>query len=234
MFCFFMQGERPRIPLFGSSIGNIIYKLFQEVKMNISDNKLDQLVLSAIQAMEAMDVDGLKPRAISISSFLKGAESSPFYEVYKRFPKICGSVKASPKRVKEACQRLIESKKIIENNSSGRGYYTVYSDTTTFLSNCSAAELSLIEIVKKYLQKKIKNLKISDKTSRYTFLDSDKISGDGIEYAWMWFTRIDGALVFRYKFNQNDTDRTVYEKNNITVNDFQLQTIYNIVDFIVK
>ncbi len=202
--------------------------------MEISNQKLDQLVFSAIQTIESMDVEGLKPRAISISSFLKGAELSPFYEHYKKFPQICGAIKVSPKKVKESCQRLIDDKKIVENNSSGRSYYAVYSDKTTFLSNCSPAELVWIENVKNYIQKKINNLKVYDKTNRYTFLDVDKLSNDGIEYSWMWFVRVDGSLIFRYKFNQNDNDRTVYEKNNIVVNDLQMQTIYNIIDFIVK
>ncbi len=104
---------------------------------------------------------------------------------------------------------------------------------TTFLSTCSKSEIKLIKTIQAYINKKIANLKICDKVNRYTFMDTEIKAADGIEYSWMWIVRSNGYLTFRYKFNQNDTDRTLYEKNNVIINEFQMQTIFNIIDFII-
>ncbi len=202
--------------------------------MVANDNKkTDKLVLSAIEAIESINEEGLKPRVISISSFLKGASSSPYYECYKKFPKICGAIKLSPQEVKESCLRLIDGAKIVENKSNGRSYYTICTKDTTFLSTCSKSEIKLIKAIQAYINKKIANLKICDKVNRYTFMDTEIKAADGIEYSWMWIVRSNGYLTFRYKFNQNDTDRTLYEKNNVIINEFQMQTIFHIIDFII-
>ena len=58
----------------------------------MTDNKLDLLVLLAVQYIEQEKNYNMKPYPKTIASFLMGAKSSPFYDFFKKHPDVCGSV----------------------------------------------------------------------------------------------------------------------------------------------
>ncbi len=201
------------------------------IKLN---RKIDKLVISAISAIEKMNIPRLKPRIITLTSFIKGTQKSPYYEYYKKYTDICGQLNVSKNDIVLSCNRLVEKNKIVETNNGGRSFYKTSSKQDSFLSNCSKNEQHFIKQIENYITNKNSNFVVYDKTNRYIFTDEKQISKDNISYAWVWFTRINGELVFKYKFNQNDNEKSLYNNNVIVVNSFQLQTIFNLIDFVLK
>ncbi len=103
---------------------------------------------------------------------------------------------------------------------------------TSFFRNVQKKEKEFIEEIEKFARQKIAGLNVEDKGARYTFTDKNQVMGD-VVYAWMWFIKSDGKLIFRYKFDQNEKNAENYKDNQIIVNEMHLKTIKNIIELLV-
>lgn len=74
--------------------------------------KLDSLVLKAIKCIDDSMLKSIRPRAHTITSFLKGSVKSPFYYFYQRHQDVCGKYPdILVKNVDQSLQRLIKQQK---------------------------------------------------------------------------------------------------------------------------
>ena len=194
--------------------------------------KIDNLVFKAIKAIESHDEESFKPRDKTIASFLKGAKTSPFYSYYAAHPDICGSIKLTLDEVNLACKRLKNDERIEKIKTSGSPYYKIIC-APSFLMTCTKDEKKYIKKIGDYILTTYPNMRCVEKTYRVAYQNPSVLGDNGILFSHMWFTRQNKQLVFRYKKAQNDSEKSTYKNNTIIVNEVQLQTIINIIDFLL-
>lgn len=195
-------------------------------------NSNDELVLRTIQVIQSYDEERFKPKDKTISSFLKGAVSSPFYSYYVSHPDLCGAVRMTVKEVNHACARLINDEKIEIIHSDGLPYYKAIV-APLFLSTCNNDELEYIESVGKYILNTYTYMQCTEKVNRITYQNPNILGENSILFSHMWFTKQNGQLVFRYKKFQNDSEKSLYKDNTIIANKLQKKTIINVIDFLL-
>jgi len=194
--------------------------------------KIDTLVFMAIKAIESHNDDSFKPRDKTIASFLKGAKTSPFYSHYSAHPDICGSIKLTSNEVNLACKRLKNDERIEKITTAGSPYYKTIS-SPSFLMTCTKDEKKYIKKIGDYILTTYPHMQCVEKTHRVTYQNPSILGENGILFSHMWFTRQNEQLVFRYKKAQNDSEKSTYKNNTIIANEVQLQTIINIIDFLL-
>ena len=198
------------------------------------ESEFDTLVFKTIKAIEKYNDSAFRPRIKTITSFLKGAEKSPFYSYFIKHKDICGKAIVSPRMVEESCLRLSHRNLIIRHTEKGKVAFFEAQPPTTFKEQCTQEEQRVISEIEKYIINKYAFIHSVDKKNRYAFYDSRIKSTDGIEYAWMWFALKDMELVFKYKISITDNDKNSHEGNQILVNDFHKKTITNLIDLILQ
>ena len=138
--------------------------------------KIDNLVFSAIKAIESHNNDNFKPRDKTIASFLKGAQTSPFYSYYVAHPDICGSIKLTSDEVNLVCKRLKNDERIEKIKTNGTPFYRSISDPL-FLTNCTKDERKYIQTIGNYILTTYPSMQCIEKTYRVAY-HNPNILGD--------------------------------------------------------
>ena len=128
------------------------------------------------------------------------------------------------------CDRNLIAKCVNERKAT----FFVTKIATNFIDQCTRSEQELLEEINNYICEKYPFINSADKKNRFAFYDSRTKDSGEFQYAWMWFTLKDMELIFRYKLSPDDNDKTYYEGNQITVNEFHKKTIINLIDLILK
>lgn len=200
----------------------------------MKNSEFDALILKTVKTIEEYNDAKFKPRIRTMTSFLKGAEESPFYSYFTEHKDICGKAVVSPKAVKEACLRLSNRNLIKKHIENGKTAFFETQEPESFTKQCTQEERRLIDEIEEYVKGKYTFICSADKKNRYAFYDSRIECSNGIEYAYMWFTFKDMELIFRYKLSATDNDKVAYEGNQIAVNEFHKKTIINLIDLILQ
>ena len=198
------------------------------------NSEIDTLILKAISAIEEHNDSAFRPRVKTIVSFLKGAESSPFYPYFIEHKDICGKANVSLKVVEESCLRLCDRNLVVKHIEKKRVSFYEMKPVVTFKEQCTKDERQLISEIENYVKNNYAFIHSVDKKNRYAFYDSRINCADGIEYAWMWFVFKDMELVFKYKISATDHDKHSYNENQILANKFHQKTIINLIDLILQ
>jgi len=171
--------------------------------------------------------DVLQPKVKTITSFLKGAPSSPHVKYYLSHPDLSGKYFYSEKEIAAACEELCHENVIRAVRSRKTPYYLVCKNSgPLFVDDCTKGELKYINGIRDFVKNNYSQIESEIKTNRIVFWDKTKMSADYV-LGWFWITRQGNSLIFKYKLDQSQEDKTLYDDNHLLINAFNYRTMFS-------
>ena len=199
----------------------------------MTKQEIDKIVYTAIKTIEKEQNNLLKANLFTIVDFLNGEEKNLFAKILKKHKKIFGSAFLTVSDVEKSCMRLQKQKLIVtQTNDEKTVYFKI--QKRNFLDTLTATQKKLAQQICQHVTEKYPFLLQVEKEMRYNFILANAQLSDAIPYSWMWFVKKEEELIFRYKISPFNHEKESYQDNQIFVNQFQLKTIINIIDWLVE